>query len=59
MANKDEKICIIGAGVSGLSAAFYLDRKGYKNITVLEKQSRVGGKCCTINYREIPMKWEQ
>lgn len=51
MANKDEKICIIGAGVSGLSAAFYLDRKGYKNITVLEKQSRVGGKCCTINYR--------
>lgn len=51
MVDRNERICIIGAGVSGLSTAFYLERKGYKNVTVLEKTNRVGGKCYTIDYR--------
>lgn len=48
--NKKERICIIGAGVSGLSTAYYLEEKGYENITVLEKENRVGGKCNSIEY---------
>ena len=49
--DKDERICIVGAGVSGLSTAYYLEQMGYTNVTVLEKQNRVGGKCHTINYK--------
>ncbi len=39
----DEKIAIIGAGPAGLSAAYQLARKGYKNITVFEAFSKGGG----------------
>lgn len=43
--NPDERICIIGAGPSGMSAAWYLQEQGYTNVTVLERLDRVGGKC--------------
>ena len=45
MSDLNEKICIIGGGPAGLSAAMYLELKGYKNYTVLEKNDHVGGKC--------------
>jgi len=45
MSNENEKICIIGAGPAGLSAAMYLEQKGYANYTILEKSDHVGGKC--------------
>ncbi len=50
MENKDlnSKIVIIGAGASGLSAAHFLKKSGYKNVLVLEKLGRVGGLCRTI-----------
>lgn len=38
-------ICIIGSGAAGLSAAYFLKARGYKNVVVLEKENRVGGKC--------------
>lgn len=50
----DKKIAIIGAGASGLSAAYYLKKKGYKNIIVFEKENRLGGKCHTILYKNKP-----
>ncbi len=37
-----KKIVILGAGVSGLSAAYWLDKDGY-DVTVLEKKNEVGG----------------
>lgn len=37
-------ICIVGAGVSGLTAAKALEDKGYKTV-VFEKRDTVGGKC--------------
>jgi glutamate synthase domain-containing protein 3/thioredoxin reductase/ferredoxin len=40
---KKERICIIGAGPSGLSAAWHLARFGYK-VDVYEKDKDVGGK---------------
>lgn len=43
--NLNEKICIVGAGPSGMSAGWYLQKKGYTDITVLERLDRVGGKC--------------
>lgn len=45
MKNLDEKICIIGGGPAGISAAMYLQFKGYRNYTIYERQNRVGGKC--------------
>jgi len=42
---KDSRICIIGAGASGLSMSYYLKKKGYSNIVVLEKNEYIGGKC--------------
>ncbi|MDJ0593042.1 MAG: FAD-dependent oxidoreductase [Pleurocapsa sp. MO_226.B13] len=44
------KICIVGAGAAGLSTAYFLQKKGYKNITILEKEKQAGGKCRTIFY---------
>lgn len=38
----EEKMAIIGAGPSGMSAAYYLREKGYP-VTVFEKEERAGG----------------
>eukprot|EP00565_Helicotheca_tamesis_P009464 CAMPEP_0185723812 /NCGR_PEP_ID=MMETSP1171-20130828/523_1 /TAXON_ID=374046 /ORGANISM="Helicotheca tamensis, Strain CCMP826" /LENGTH=466 /DNA_ID=CAMNT_0028391565 /DNA_START=73 /DNA_END=1473 /DNA_ORIENTATION=+ len=51
--NLDEHIGIIGAGPAGIAAAwFLLKKKGYKNVTVLEAEEEVGGKCRTTTYTD-------
>lgn len=52
MNNFNEKICIIGGGPSGISGAWFLQQKGYKDITVLERLDRLGGKCNSPEYKE-------
>lgn len=47
---RDSKICIIGAGPGGLSVGYYLQKAGYKDVTILEKLPEVGGLCNTITY---------
>lgn len=47
----EDRIGIIGAGISGVTAAHQLANKGYNNITILEKSDRVGGKCHSIAYK--------
>ncbi len=44
---KDERICVVGAGAAGISAAVYLRDAGYSKITILEREDHVGGKCRT------------
>ena len=46
--DRQARILILGAGPGGLSAAYYLRRYGYKNVTVFEKLGRVGGLCRTV-----------
>ncbi len=41
------RVCVLGAGVSGLSIAFYLKEKGV-NVTLLEKDAEPGGKMRTV-----------
>jgi protoporphyrinogen oxidase len=55
--DKNTKICIIGGGPAGLSAGMYLEKKGYTNYTILEKEDHVGGKCYspTFNGRRYEM----
>jgi len=45
------KIGIIGAGISGVTTAYQLAKKGYTHITILEKDDQVGGKCHSIQYK--------
>ncbi len=40
---KGEKVCVVGAGPAGLSAAWHLARRGYP-VDVYEKEEDIGGK---------------
>ena len=44
MANVNDRVCIIGGGPAGISAAMYLQKKGYQNYEIYEKLNKVGGK---------------
>lgn len=44
----NHKICIIGAGITGLTAARELYRCGFKNISLFEKSKRIGGRHLTV-----------
>lgn len=52
MSKRDYRIAVIGGGLSGLVIAEGLQRKGYKNTTLFEKEERLGGKLHTIWYKE-------
>ncbi len=44
---QSSRICVVGAGPAGLTAASALKARGYDNVTVLEREPRVGGRCKT------------
>ena len=46
--DKRSRIAIIGAGPAGLSAAWFLRKEGFHDVTVLEKLGRIGGLCKSI-----------
>jgi len=47
--NKNAKIVIVGAGISGISSAILLQILGYTNITIIDKESYIGGKAHSIH----------
>jgi len=56
MKNKDNsKVCIIGAGIAGLTAAALLAKKGYK-VTVFEKGSELGGRALSFSGNSVTKK---
>jgi hypothetical protein len=46
--SKSRRIAVVGAGPSGLTAADTLNGLGYRNVTVFEKNDRVGGKVYSV-----------
>ena len=40
---KDQKIAAIGAGPAGIHMASQLKKRGYTNVTILEKSGMIGG----------------
>lgn len=47
------KIAIVGAGPAGTHMAYLLHKNGYKNITVFEKDNRIGGKSYSIMHDNV------
>ncbi|MBN1564817.1 MAG: NAD(P)/FAD-dependent oxidoreductase [Anaerolineae bacterium] len=48
-------VCVIGAGLSGLSAAYDLGRQGYR-VVVLESESFIGGLASSVEVDERPIE---
>lgn len=46
----DKHIVVIGAGASGIAASTKLLENGFNNLTVLEAESRIGGRIHTVPY---------
>lgn len=44
-----ERIIILGAGVAGLSAAYFLTKSGRHDVTVLENSDKIGGMCASFS----------
>lgn len=44
-------VLVVGAGVGGLCTAALLCRAGVRNVTVLERSQRVGGRTASSRYR--------
>jgi UDP-galactopyranose mutase len=52
----NRKILVLGGGVAGSSISYYLTEKGY-DVTVIEKNSRVGGLARTCHYSGHPYEF--
>lgn len=50
--NKNERIIIVGAGASGISAASKLFENGYTNVKILEAEPRFGGRVYTQKFHD-------
>ncbi|MHB8173193.1 MAG: FAD-dependent oxidoreductase [Nitrospirota bacterium] len=48
----NKKIVIFGAGIAGLSTAYYLKKEGYKPV-VYEKRPEAGGRFATLQYEDV------
>jgi len=55
---KNKTAAIVGAGLSGLTAAFELGRKGYK-VEVFEASDRLGGLIWDYQESRLPRQWIQ
>lgn len=51
MLDKQPRIAIIGGGLTGLVTGAELKKKGYRDVTVFEKEGQLGGKLHTIKYK--------
>ena len=48
---RSDSIAIVGAGAAGVHMAYLLKKRGFRDVTILEKRSRPGGKSQSIRYR--------
>ncbi|KAH8307298.1 hypothetical protein KR044_009189, partial [Drosophila immigrans] len=44
------RIVIVGAGPSGIAAATRLIEQGFKHVSILEAENRIGGRICTVPF---------
>jgi len=51
--NKLESVAVIGGGMTGITAAHYLAKSGRFNITLFEKEGRLGGLSSYYQWQEV------
>ena len=51
--SREGRVAVIGGGLSGLTAAIELGRKGY-GVTILEAEGRLGGRLWSYSEEELP-----
>ncbi|MEH0154630.1 FAD-dependent oxidoreductase [Limibacter armeniacum] len=51
-----QKLIIIGAGISGLSAGYFLKQNGFGDFLILEAADQIGGRVKTIFHEELPIE---
>jgi protoporphyrinogen/coproporphyrinogen III oxidase len=56
VANPNLRIAVVGAGPSGLTAAYELQKRGYQNVTVFEREDHVGGKVNTLTLGDLSVE---
>lgn len=49
----NNKVAVVGGGISGLTAAVDLDKKGY-SVTIYEKENKLGGRMCDFPEEILP-----
>ena len=49
-----DRVCIVGAGPSGIHMALKLKKLGYEDVTIFEKSGRIGGKSYDIEFQGVP-----
>jgi len=52
-----EKVVVLGAGIGGLSAGYFLAKTGKYEVTVLEKAQVIGGLCASFEYNEFTLDY--
>ena len=52
VSDKNRSVVILGAGISGLTAAYEFGRKGYQ-VTILEASHRAGGRNLTLRHGDL------
>jgi protoporphyrinogen oxidase len=52
-----EKVVVLGAGVGGLSAAYFLANTGRYEVKVLEKAPVIGGLCASFDYQDFRLDY--
>src|SRR5680860_1144909 len=57
LADPDERVAVVGAGISGITAAGVLRDNGY-DVVVIEARKRVGGRISTVSDRDWPFPIE-
>lgn len=55
IAPKQGKIAVVGAGISGLTAAWELAKKGY-SVVIFEAASAIGGRLLTLDEKILPQQ---
>ena len=48
---KDAKIGIVGAGPGGISMAYKMKKRGFTDVTILERTNRIGGNARNFELR--------
>ncbi|MBM3145139.1 MAG: FAD-dependent oxidoreductase [Chloroflexi bacterium] len=52
-----EKVVVLGAGIGGLSAGYFLAKTGKYEVTVLEKAPVIGGLCASFEYNDFTLDY--